>query len=257
MNTKNSLFLFLFLIAAWAGTCSAQTAQKSYRWVSGLFFNGTPPCMTMSDVVAIILHKDEVGNQVTELRLRRGFELPEVARKYAVPDEEVPGAEALLMSIRGELGKKLMNVAAVRTLQASKWIGQPFPDFKVTDTTGREWSNADIAGRPMILNFWYTGCGPCIKEMPTLSRWMEICPEAVYLATTFDSAEQIRKIVETRPFRFTQIADDLFFFKTFNVSGMPVTILVDRKGIIRCIEEGGGEPKLRYLEDQWRMLTAE
>lgn len=43
---------------------------------------------------------------------------------------------------------------------------------------------------------------------------MELFPEVMYLATTFDSAEQIKRIVENRPFRFTQIADELFFFKT-------------------------------------------
>lgn len=86
---------------------------------------------------------------------------------------------------------------------------------------------------------------------------MELFPEVMYLATTFDSAEQIKRIVENRPFRFTQIADELFFFKTFNVSGMPVTILVDKKGIIRHIEEGTGDAKLRFMQDTLKKLAGE
>ena len=115
----------------------------------------------------------------------------------------------------------------------------------------------NVAGRPMVLNFWYTGGGPCIREMPELDKWMEVYPDVTYLATTFDSAAQIKKIVESRPFLFTQIADDSFFFETFHVSGMPVTILVDKKGIIRHIEQGTGTAKLRYMQDKLQELVSE
>ena len=117
--------------------------------------------------------------------------------------------------------------------------------FHVKDIEGKEWSNAKVAGRPMVLNFWYTGCGPCIREMPELNKWMDLYPDATYLATTFDSATQIKKIVENRPFRFTQIADELAFFQLFNVSGMPVTILTDMKGLHLLplyIQHGADDP---------------
>ena len=87
-------------------------------------------------------------------------------REYATPADEVPGAEAFLMSYRGGTGKKLPIGGAVQTLKKEEWIGKAFPEFKVKDTEGQEWSKADVTGRPMVLNFWYTGCGPCIREMP-------------------------------------------------------------------------------------------
>ena len=93
--------------------------------------------------------------------------------------------------------------------------------------------------------------------MPELNKWMELFPNVTYWATTFNTAEQIKKIVENRPFRFTQISDELFFFKTFKVSGMPVTILVDKKGIIRWIEDGTSNVKLRYLQDKLKELSVE
>lgn len=253
--TRNSLFLFFILIAVGAGLCSAQTAKKYYL-IDGLFFEGMPPCMSADNVTVFIMHTDDEGHEAIELRLRKGFKWSEEAKGYATPAEEVPGAEALLMSSRGGLGMKI-PVGAVVTLQPAEWIGKPFPDFKVTDTANKVWTNADVAGRPMVLNFWYTGCGPCIREMPELSRWMELYPDVTYLATTFDSPDRIKKIVETRPFRFTQIADDLFFFSLFKVSGMPVTILVDKKGIIRYIEEGSGGAKLRFLQDKLKKLAEE
>lgn len=247
---KQILSLFLVWMAVGAGLCSAQTASPNYYLMDGLFFEGMPPCVSANKVAAFIEHKDDEGNEATELRLRKGVVLPESVGKYATPAEEVPGAEALLMSYRGGLGKKWPIGRAVQTLKEKEWIGKAFPEFKVKDTEGKEWTNADVLGKPMVLNFWYTGCGPCIREMPELNRWMELYPDVTYLATTFDSAARIKKIVESRPFRFTQIADELFFFTTFNVSRMPVMILVDKKGIIRHIEEGTGNAKLRYMQDE-------
>ena len=219
--------MFLILVAVGAGLCSAQTAGKKYYLVGGLFFEGMPPGVGSDNVAAFIIHEDGARHEVTELRLRKGIVLSEEVREYATPADEVPGAEAFLMSYRGGTGKKLP-------------IG-----------------GADVVGRPMVLNFWYTGCGPCIREMSELNKWIEVYPDVTYLATTFDSAVQIKKIVESRPFLFTQIADDLFFFETFHVSGMPVTILVDKKGIIRHIEQGTGTAKLRYMQDKLQKLVSE
>lgn len=249
--------MFLILVAVGAGLCSAQTAGKKYYLVGGLFFEGMPPGVGSDNVAAFIIHEDGARHEVTELRLRKGIVLSEEVREYATPADEVPGAEAFLMSYRGGTGKKLPIGGAVQTLKKEEWIGKAFPEFKVKDTEGQEWSKADVTGRPMVLNFWYTGCGPCICEMSELNKWIEVYPDVTYLATTFDSAVQIKKIVESRPFLFTQIADDLFFFETFHVSGMPVTILVDKKGIIRHIEQGTGTAKLRYMQDKLQKLVSE
>lgn len=253
---KKILSLFFILITVWVGLCSAQTTAKKYYLLEGLFFDGMPPCVSADDSTVFIIHKDEEGNKVTELRSRKGSILTEAIKKYATPAEEVPNTEAFLKSYCEEMGLEL-PMSAVRTLNPEEWLGKSFPAFKVKDTEGKEWSNADVAGRPMVLNFWYTGCGPCIREMPVLNQWMELYPDVTYLATTFDSADKIKKIVENRPFRFIQIADERFFFDVFHVSGMPVTILTDKKGIIRHIEEGTGTAKLRYMQDLLKELAEE
>ena len=127
-----------------------------------------------------------------------------------------------------------MAIGATNTVTLSTtWVGKPFPDFKVKDTTGRVWTKADIIGKPFALNYWHTGCRPCIKEMPELNEWMKICPDVTYFSTTWNTAEQIKKIVENRPFLFTHIADELFFFNLFKVQVTPTTLLVDKKGTSR------------------------
>ena len=214
-----------------------------------------PPGIRNAQGDRFIMLKDDEGHMALEIRLPKGKTLPEYAVKYRIPVEEVPGGEELLRISRA--GTEPMISIASNTVTLDEWVGKPFPDFKVTDTAGRVWTKADILGKPFVLNYWHTGCGPCIKEMPDLNEWMKVCPDVTYFSTTWNTAEQIKKIVENRPFLFTHIADELFFFNLFKVQVTPTTLLIDKKGIIRYWEEGTSTSKREFLLDKLRELSAE
>lgn len=44
------------------------------------------------------------------------------------------------------------------------------PDFTVYDKSGKEVSLSDFIGKPTIVNFWASWCGPCKMEMPDFMR---------------------------------------------------------------------------------------
>ena len=47
-------------------------------------------------------------------------------------------------------------------------VGDVAPEFAIKDESGKELKLSDYRGNVVFLNFWYTTCTPCIKEMPDM-----------------------------------------------------------------------------------------
>ena len=48
--------------------------------------------------------------------------------------------------------------------------GEPALDFIAKDLNGNIYKLSDFRGKVVVLNFWFTKCGPCVAEMPALNE---------------------------------------------------------------------------------------
>src|SRR5258707_13843790 len=57
--------------------------------------------------------------------------------------------------------------------EASQMRGKPAPAFTLATLDGKKVSLSDYKGRPVLVNFWATWCGPCKVEMPCIDEFIK------------------------------------------------------------------------------------
>lgn len=117
------------------------------------------------------------------------------------------------------------------------WIGQPLPDFSFVDVDGDEIDLGDLKGKPLVINFWFATCVPCIAEMPVLNELKEkyANTNVVFLSMTFEKKSTVIDFLKQHPFNFTSISDAREYCGTIT-SLYPLTLFVNKEGIIQSAE---------------------
>lgn len=121
-----------------------------------------------------------------------------------------------------KVGLKLDNAGPYTVFK--KKIGEEFP-FKLF--------GIEKSDKPMFVNFWFTSCMPCIKEIPELNELKEDFEgKADFIAITFNTKIEVEKFLEKRPINFQHITDQKQNLGAFGVRSYPMNLLLDKEGKI-------------------------
>lgn len=110
------------------------------------------------------------------------------------------------------------------------------PDFTLNDINGNKVTLSQFRGKVVILNFWSIWCGPCVAEMPSLDNLYRESKDKglVVIAIAVDNPEKaVRSFIEEKKLTFLVLLDkDKKVYFKYSLYGIPVTLLIDRKGFI-------------------------
>ncbi len=123
----------------------------------------------------------------------------------------------------------------------------PMPLRPIQDAAGAETSLGAFEGEVLVLNVWFTGCAPCIHEMPSLAALQRryegrIRVVPVSIDSEAKRAEAVRMLAElsdnSLPF-YIDISRGVAF--DVRTPGFPITIIYDREGRERARLAGGAD----------------
>jgi peroxiredoxin len=132
-------------------------------------------------------------------------------------------------------GLRKWNTKPVETNAVAQLLAQTMPDAK-----GQPQDFASLKGKTLVVNFWATWCPPCVDEMPELSAMQaELTPRnAQIIGIGIDNAANIADFAARYKISYPLYTAGMHgteLSRQFGnrAGGLPFTVLVDAKGVVR------------------------
>lgn len=155
--------------------------------------------------------------------------------------------------------KKYIVISILTLLLPQFAAAAEFESFTLRNLDGVLVDSEDYIGKgPVLLDFWATWCKPCLKNMPKLQKLHEDYADKglVILAINEDGTRSLAKVeplVHSLGLTFPVLIDkDRDVMRTFQVSGLPTAILINKGGQAVLTLRGyrpGDEKQLRQQLD--------
>jgi len=138
-----------------------------------------------------------------------------------------------------EVLPQIEKLEAMKAIQRSLVVGQPFPDFQEKDLDGKPLSVSRFKGKVLLVDFWATWCGPCRVELPNVLATYEKHHKKGFeiLGISLDQdAVAMKQFMANNKMTWPQYFDGLLWQNKlavrYGVNSIPATYLLDAQGKI-------------------------
>jgi thiol-disulfide isomerase/thioredoxin len=139
-----------------------------------------------------------------------------------------------------KFAQKGEEAASLAHFPAEDLLYEPAPGFSLRGPHTEKYDLVSARGKPVLLNFWTTWCGPCKAELPHLQNIAEELGSErfTFLAINADlDTARVKPFVDSLGYTFKTLYGREIMHD-YKVQQFPVTFLVDKKGIVRRVYVG-------------------
>jgi thiol-disulfide isomerase/thioredoxin len=134
--------------------------------------------------------------------------------------------------------------------------GKPAPDFTLNDINGKPLSLSSLRGKYVIIDFWGSWCGWCIKGMPKMKEYYAKYADKLEIlgVDCGDSDESWKNAVKQHelPWKHVYHTDDSNVTTLYAIEGFPTKIVVDPQGNIAKVIVGEDPAFYEYLDELFK-----
>lgn len=150
------------------------------------------------------------------------------------------------------------NTASIKKVEKLIQQGKKFPEITINTISEKTISTKDFKDKIVVINWWSTGCAPCVKEIPELNKIAEKYKSnnnVLFLAITNDNRDRVTKFLEKHEFRFNQVFGNEKIDKMFQ-GFLPQSVIIDKEGVTKLYLQGYTEQTPLLIEKAIEELSA-
>lgn len=122
------------------------------------------------------------------------------------------------------------------------------PEFRLDDLAGKPESISNFSGKPMLINFWATWCGPCRKEIPMLKKYQSQHSAVQVLGIAIDSEPAVESFAKKMKFNYPVLVGQADAMEAaasmgIDIIAFPFTVFVGPGGHILGMHTGELHPE--------------
>ena len=266
-----ALVLALGVVLTACGEEEQQTAQSGGKnaayTVTVVSAGGMPLEKVAVSVYADDTLSDLKGYDETDAQGIANVDLPE-GGNYAIALSGVPKGYAVekSYSFSGNSAKIVLTSSVITgsSLGDVKLeLGDIMYDFSVTTPAGEKVTLSEMLQekKAVLVNFWYTSCSWCVTEFPYMEEAYQMYQDKVGIVAVDplgESDEAIAAFTGNNGLNLTfpLASCPTTWANTFDISGYPTSVIIDRYGMI-CLIERGAITSLRPFSGLFEALTAD
>ena len=128
-----------------------------------------------------------------------------------------------------------------REKKRNKKIGSKSPKYRFKSIDGEKYDSESLKGKIVVVNFWFTRCTPCIKEMPSLNKLVakyKDREDIVFLAFALEEKPLLRNFLTQHTFDYKIRASSKVVAGKFSTKAYPTNVIIGKDGLIKEYLEG-------------------
>jgi len=173
--------------------------------------------------------KDTLGNMISYDLWSRLM----ITGYYKVKKKDKENDEFIIYRLTDE--EYVKNFESMPKPKESNYFrtGKSFTHFKSSDINGNKINTKDLAGKIIVLNFWFINCPPCIMEMPELNKIADTYrsdSSVVFIAVALDKKNDLEEFFKQTKFKYMVIDNGRYIADQYSIRSYPTNVIVDPEG---------------------------